>query len=269
MKVLINLLVLSLIITSTINISAADETIPSPGIVETRAPAGNGSTAPQACSGRLLIDQGSDQDSAFTADDECDFNCVSPQQSITNNIVLGFDSTISELAIWGGYFPTNIISSDNFTVIFHTNEASTNLPGIVISTQNSVASTRVSTGNTINVVGNMISEQRWVLILNQPVSLSAGTYWIEIFNSTPGSDDFVWGSSDADSMLASPIAFDANAAPGQNWTAFVPNRALQVCGSGPFEPIAVPMMSKPSTLLLLFMVAFGVIMLKPKRATAA
>jgi hypothetical protein len=97
-------------------------------------------------------------------------------------------------------------------VIFHHHDSGTDGPSDTISTQNPAHVRGSRTGYHINNV----EEWEIHLELDEPVSLDAGTYWVEIYADTTGDfDTFLWSNAD----FVWPVAQTASAAeaPGQLW----------------------------------------------------
>ena len=121
--------------------------------------------------------------------------------------------TIGTIRIWGGYYPGNTPPGDQFTVIFHADDPVTDVPGATVSAESEVPATRVQTGYMIAGV----SEWEITLELADPVDLTAGTYWIEIFNDTTGDNDtFFWVTSGYAKGLENAAV--AGQAPGVFWS---------------------------------------------------
>ncbi|MHC4696413.1 MAG: IPTL-CTERM sorting domain-containing protein [Planctomycetota bacterium] len=122
--------------------------------------------------------------------------------------------TVHAIKIWGGYYPANTPAIDDFTVIFHAQDPDTGLPGTTVASETQVSSMGIQTG--LAVAG--VDEWEITLDLAAPVALSAGTYWVEIFNDTTGDndDDFFWITSQYTSGLIH--AAEAPEAPGVNWS---------------------------------------------------
>ncbi len=106
---------------------------------------------------------------------------------LADDFLLLRDGTVHKINIWGGYTGNTPVATDAFTVIFHENAGG--LPGTVIATDATVASSRALTGETF--LG--VDEYAFNLTLTAPVSLTAGTYFVEIFNDTTGdATTFIW-----------------------------------------------------------------------------
>ena len=147
----------------------------------------------QVCTqgGELVFTQPPNQVNGLFSDADCD-GCASGMQSIADDFMLAGSTNIGELQLYGGYFPTNVPSDpDDITVIFH--EDLGGLPGAAISTQASVSATKIDTG--VDLFG--VDEYFFVLTLANPVRLSAGHFWVEIFNNTAGTtESFFWETGD-------------------------------------------------------------------------
>jgi len=110
------------------------------------------------------------------ADSNC-LGCGSLQQSIAENFIAvsgGPDVGITEIVMWGGYFPENIPNTvDNFTIILHDDAAG---PGADLDVRTGLeATSRVATGIVLFGV------DEWMFTFDfsaNPIMIpSAGTYW--------------------------------------------------------------------------------------------
>lgn len=178
----------------------------------------------------VILNQAPDQVRSYACDND------GYDQTLADNFLLTSTSTITQIRIWGTYRPTGTAPAiDNFTVIFHSDSAG--LPGAAISTQNNVPVGRQATGNTISTGG---SEYVYTLTLTTPVTLTPGTYWVEIFNDTPADtdDNFSWETGALDPVNGiSGDAFDTLAVPGINWNSDTVELAIEITAG---HPIAVP-----------------------------
>lgn len=99
---------------------------------------------------------------------------------LAENFDLLRPNTVHSLRVWGAY-TGNMVVNDDFTIKFHEN--ADGLPGAIISQQTGLNVVRTATGRRfIN-----LDEYRYDIELNQPVSLPAGRYLIQLFNNTTGS----------------------------------------------------------------------------------
>jgi hypothetical protein len=171
------------------------------------------SAALHAPDAELVLNQLPNQANGIFTDASCDF-CGGTSQVLAENFTLSGPATIHSIVTWGGYYPGDVPTPDDFTVIFH--EDDVGLPGTSIITQTDVASYRYATG--MGLFG--VSEYEQTLTLNPPVYLGAGSYWVEIYNDTGlGTDDWFWetGSFDivGNGLVGNAFSF---AAPGDAWT---------------------------------------------------
>lgn len=178
------------------------------------------------CDGLLLLNQVPNQANALFSDLDCDAcGSVNPVQVAADNFVLSSDAFVSEVVIYAGYFPSNEpLAVDEWTVTFHTNAA--NQPGLVLYTENNVASTRTATGTVLFGV----DEYRVVLTLDTPVELLPGVYWLEIHNNSVVSTETVfWASGAADFNSLSGVVF-ASSYPAMSWSPDKSDHfAMQLC----------------------------------------
>jgi uncharacterized repeat protein (TIGR01451 family) len=192
-----------------------------PGVAE-----GESSAVPER-GGTLLLDQAPNQSNGLFADADCGA-CGTGQQSIADNFVLNDTYSIEEIVIWSGYFPGNSAPVDNLTVIFHQNTGG--LPGAVISTESNVPSSRTQTG----VILFGVNEWMTVMTLTNPVELTAGTYWVEIFNNTAGNaDNYFWEVGNLDPVNGISNNSFAQQTPGTTWLTGNPvsDNAVQIYGT--------------------------------------
>jgi len=120
--------------------------------------------------------------------------------------------TVQTIRIWGGYYPNDRPSVDDFTVIFHAHHPSF-APGTPVDVQTGVPTSREPTG--FRIAG--VAERLFTLELPRPVSLGAGTLWVEIFNDTTGnSDTFFWVVGEIGPGL--PRIAQSWGAPGSSWS---------------------------------------------------
>ncbi len=183
---------------------------------------------PDACDinvGQVLLQQLPNQAQAFASDSD-------PQsglpQSVADDFVIDGDQMLEAIAFWGLYSPnSNAGAADSFTIIVHNRNGTA--PGAVVSTQPNLPATRVQTG--VEVFG--LQEWKFAVTLPNPVLLSAGGYFIEIFNNTTGNPDgFFWETGDLDPLNGLPQhAFDNAETPGTIWQSEGLEMAMQIFGS--------------------------------------
>ena len=157
--------------------------------------------------GEVLLDQAPNQSNGIFSD-------ASYPQVLADNFILTAETTIAQLVVWGGYYSANIpMDPDYFTVIFHDDAAG--LPGATISTEVDVPYVRVQTG--IQLFG--VDEWMHTLTLASPVTLAAGTYWVEFYNTTgyPTTDTYFWEVGNLDTVNGIMGQAWATTAPGSGW----------------------------------------------------
>ena len=137
----------------------------------------------------IFLDQEPNQLNGLFADETC-AQCPTGQQTIADNFnYTGNFNGITEIVIWGGYFPEDIPNlTDQFTLILHADDGGQ--PGAVIETfTNLQATSRVQTG--IVLFGT--HEYMFTFDFNDPIYLPGpATYWIELFNNSTESGSFYW-----------------------------------------------------------------------------
>jgi hypothetical protein len=92
-----------------------------------------------------------------------------------------------------------------------------------------------------------VHEWEFTLTLGTPVNLTAGTYWIELFNDTTGNpDDFFWETGNLDPTHGGPGSGWTTATPGVAWNFDgATDMAIQIDGpaSACYTPSDVPWLS--------------------------
>jgi len=146
----------------------------------------------------VFLDQLPNQVNGLFADANC-LGCGTLQQSIADNFTVAIGGPtvgITEIVMWGGYFPENIPNTtDNFSIVLHDDNAGE--PGTVLDSRTGLqATTRATTG--IILFG--VDEYVFTFDLSAaPMFIpSAGTYWVEIFNNSVESSNFFWETGDLD-----------------------------------------------------------------------
>ena len=151
------------------------------------------------------------------ADSDCQL-CPTLQQTVADNVIIttaGPTVGITELVIWGGYYPEDIPNTtDNFTFIIHEDAAGS--PGAVVTTLTGVqATTRTQTG----VILFGTHEYMFTFDLSAtPIMVpTAGTYWLELFNNSVESGNFYWetGTLDASNGILGSAWYTTT--PGTSW----------------------------------------------------
>jgi hypothetical protein len=148
-----------------------------------------------------------------------------PTQVMADNFILSSTATVRQIKIWGIYFGTNTPGTDNFTVIFHADSGG--LPGAVISNQGNVPVTRQLTG--VTNVGGSYTEYQYTLTLAAPITLTPGTYWVEIYNDVTGSpDQFYWETGTVDPTNGIAGVAVAHTVPGSGWAPIIDDTDLAI-----------------------------------------
>ncbi len=207
-----------------------------------------------------IVSQPPDLTSAIFSDPDCDF--CGGSQVAADNFVLTITRTIGQIRTWGIWSPDVALPPDNFTVIFHNDAAG--IPGAnAAPMETGVPVTRLATGNT--VAGS--TEYEFVLTLANPVTLSPGTYWVEIFNDTTGStESYAWEFGILDVVNgAVNSAGDTVNVPGSVWfnTGF-DAFAMEIITAAPAVP--APTMNQWGMIIFMLLAGFGSIyFLREKR----
>ncbi len=158
----------------------------------------------------VLVSQPPNHSSSYPSD----LDPWSGVTAVADNFILLRPQTVESVRLWGGYYPNNQpIPVDRFTVRFH--EDAAGLPGAVLAERAEVVASRVKTGVTFTP--RDIDEWEYTLVFDEGVSLSAGTYFVEILNDTTGSPEtFAWERALRGHILGVAGAFQA---PGVSWIA--------------------------------------------------
>ncbi len=164
-----------------------------------------------------FLDQIPNGSNGLFADASCVL-CPTGQQSIADNFAVGSAGPtygITELVIWGGYYPENIPNSvDNFTILIHSDAGGS--PGAVIETRSGLQATTRSTTGTI-----LFGCDEYVFTFDftsAPIMItSTGTYWIEIYNNSVESGNFFWETGNLDATHGVLGSGWAQEAPAASW----------------------------------------------------
>ncbi len=162
-------------------------------IADTTSEDCNDNGEPDECEIDTPLYQPPNASTGIFADADCDL-CSEGEQTLADNFTITAPKIISSIVIFGGYYPDDLaMESDNFTVRFL--EDDDFLLGSVVASQSGVDSTKTATGEFLFGV----QEYQYTLLLDPPVSLDPGTYFVEIFNNTAGNtDSFFWEGGTVD-----------------------------------------------------------------------
>ncbi len=161
-----------------------------------------------------VLDQPRNDDWDYFSDASCDpaqEGC--PNVVAENFLVPSTGAAITEIVIWGGWWPTGTRTSDAWTVIIHADAAG--LPGTAVYTQANFAAASIQNIGQIFGVGYY----EVTLELTGDVDLPPGTHWIEIFHDSGAGDFWFWVTGDADPANGLPGFAEAPEAPGMSWSA--------------------------------------------------
>lgn len=142
-------------------------------------------------------------------------------RSHADNFVLGSQTDLSTITWWGNW-ETNITNADTFNVYIHINDPGGLfgvVPGAVIATYLGVRPTLTATGNTFPAAAGTLNEIRLEVTLPTPLTLNAGTYWIEMYctGSAGSGDFFVWEMAPEDPIGGAPCMAWSIDTPGVTW----------------------------------------------------
>ncbi len=165
----------------------------------------------------VLLNQEPNQVNGLFADETCSL-CPTGQQTIADNFhaAIPYFTSITQLIIWGGYYPENIPNTtDDFTIILHADAGG--LPGSVIWSMSGLqAANRVQTG----VVLFGTDEYMFTFDLSaNPIMLPPGTatFWLELYNNSVESGNFYWETGNLDFTYGVAGSVWYITTPGTNW----------------------------------------------------
>ncbi len=165
----------------------------------------------------VFLNQAPNAVNGVFADASCAL-CGTGQQTVAENFAVaaaGPSYGITELVIWGGYYPENIPNSvDDFTIILHADAGGQ--PGTVLETRSGLeATTRATTG----VVLFGVDEYVFTFDLTaSPILIpNTGTYWFEIFNNSVESGNFFWETGTLDATMGVAGSGWFTTTPGTSW----------------------------------------------------
>lgn len=178
-----------------------------------------------------FLDQIPNQVNGLFADASCTL-CPALQQSVAENFVVATsipDLSISEIVIWGGYYPENIPNSvDEFTIIIHSDAGGS--PGYVVEIRSGLEATiRTTTGTVLYGCDEYIFTFDFS---SDPIYMTnAGTYWLELYNNSIESGNFFWETGDLDVTYGLPGSGWTTTTPGVTWN-IDPSTSLSalICG---------------------------------------
>lgn len=189
------------------------------------------------CTGDVLLDQPPNLSFSLWSESTCD-DCGADAQVLAEDFTFERDSLVTEVVIWGWYFPTNTPPPlETWTIRFHQdgNNSTGNVPSGLISSQTVVPVSRTATGRTAEILGVTVDEVRWVLRLPEPVALPGvlGLFnWIEAFHDSPTvAANTSIGYADLDPVHGGVGFGQAFTAPGDEWSRVEDvHLAMQICG---------------------------------------
>jgi hypothetical protein len=185
--------------------------------------------APLPTGTAAILDQAPNQSNGIFSDAGCDF-CGGPQVLAENFNVVGGAGEISQITIWGGYFPgNNPPPVDAFTIIIHDNQGG--LPGPVAAGPDNQACTKTDTGV------NLFGVDEWKVDCTVAFTIPDGSYWLEMFNNTSNNSSFFWEVGNLDAVGGGPGSAFAFEAPGAAWNLdAASNLATQILADAPVVP---------------------------------
>lgn len=168
-------------------------------------------TAQVRAAGTVLLEQLPNQKAfVVAAVDICNHVGASDCLAAENFVVpVGETRTIGEIQLWGTFVGADYTAAnptgDSYTVIFYHPDTTSGLPGEGFHTETALTPVRVPTGEVISVTttsGTTLTfpEYKISLTLAAPLTLEAGSYWIEIAEEAlPLPIVFAWETGSVDS----------------------------------------------------------------------
>jgi Secretion system C-terminal sorting domain len=160
-----------------------------------------------------FLDQAPNGVNGLFADSDCQL-CGTLQQTVAENFI-AVTGGITQLVIWGGYYPEDIPNTtDNFTIIIHSDAAGQ--PGAVVESRSGLqADSRVQTGVILFGTHEYIFTFDFSAV---PIIVpSAGTYWLELFNNSVESGNFYWETGNVDGTHGIAGSGWFTTTPGTSW----------------------------------------------------
>ncbi len=163
-------------------------------------------------------------------------------ESNADQFVLGgLDSyDLEEVKWWGTWTASGILVPDTFDLLVHTNDSSGpfgDVPGTMIASFSGLVPTVVPTGVTMPTLSGLLPEFELSVVLPTPVTVTPGTYWVEIYStaSSGSGEQFAWENAAQDLVLGGPCLSWSSTTPGTNWNACTPfpetDMAIELTGS--------------------------------------
>jgi len=132
-----------------------------------------------------LISQLPNQSNGIFSDCDCDY-CGGGAQVLADNFTLSAEATINVVRFWGGMYPSDHPAGTEFAIVFY--EDSAGLPGAEVASY-------TQTGDAAQTGVVLFGVHEWdvSITLDTPLTLGAGTYFVEIRHDTVGdSDSWFW-----------------------------------------------------------------------------
>jgi hypothetical protein len=164
-----------------------------------------------------FLNQPPDGVNGLFVDETCAL-CGTGQQTVADNFTVTVSNSttgITQLVIWGGYYPEDIPNTtDDFTILLHSDAAPA--PGAVIWSQTGLqAASRTQTGITL------FGTHEYIFTFNfsPAIMLPQGTatYWIELFNNSTQSGNYYWETGTLDGTHGIAGSNFATECPGVTW----------------------------------------------------
>ncbi|MHC4822802.1 MAG: DUF7901 domain-containing protein [Planctomycetota bacterium] len=142
-------------------------------------------------------------------------------RSHADNFTLSSQTDLSTITWWGNW-EANLTTADTFNIYVHIDDPFGLFgvaPGAVIASYLGVAPTLTPTGNSFPAAAGTLDEFQLQVTLPTPLTLNAGTYWIELYctGSAGSGDFFVWEMAPEDPVGGSPCMAWSIDTPGVTW----------------------------------------------------
>jgi hypothetical protein len=142
-------------------------------------------------------------------------------RSHADNFTLSSQTELSTITWWGNW-EANLTTADTFNIYVHTNDPGGLfgvVPGSVIASYLGMSPSLSPTGNSFPAAAGTLDEVRLQVTLPTPLTLNAGTYWIELYctGSAGSGDFFVWEMAPEDPVGGAPCMAWSIDTPGVTW----------------------------------------------------
>jgi hypothetical protein len=179
-------------------------------------PPNNGPTSGASCSGSCSAKttQSPNQVNGYFCDDD-----YAPYHNC-DDFVVSADQNICDVTFWGAYYGSDSSPADSFTINVHADAGG--YPGGIVYSESGVAPSRFQTG--VILFGSHEWQYDWV---PAALSLTTGTYWLEITQNAVFADIWFWETG-AFGAVYNGHYFSSDA--GASWGFTSDDLSMVVCG---------------------------------------